>query len=288
MRRFVRNAPLLGLIAAAGAAGVLFTAVILRGSHADEAAVVHVREVVRSQAEGRTDDTFRWSGRVADGGTVEVRGVNGPIHFEPADGPQVEVEAEKRGRRSDPAEVRIEVVEHEHGVTICAVYPTPRGRSENRCDPDREWSVHTKNNDVRVAFRVRVPEGLKIVGRTINGELEAEDLRNDIALYTVNGDIDVSTTGWAEARTVNGSIEAALGAVPPDGLSFETVNGDLHLDLPDDADAEIDARWLNGSIETDLEMALEGRVSRRRIHGRLGEGGPLLRLKTVNGSIHIR
>jgi hypothetical protein len=44
--------------------------------------------------------------------------------------------ATKHGRRSDPAEVEIEVVEHAGGVTICAVYPSP-GSRPNECRQGR-------------------------------------------------------------------------------------------------------------------------------------------------------
>ena len=37
-----------------------------------------------------------------------------------------EVTATKTGRKSNPAEVEIRVVEHAEGVTICAVYPPAR------------------------------------------------------------------------------------------------------------------------------------------------------------------
>ena len=71
------------------------------------------------------------------------------------------------------------------------------------------------------------------------------------------------------------------------GLSFSTVNGSISLDLPDDVNADLDARWVNGRLEADLPFRLIGRVSRHSAKGVLGEGGPELNLKTVNGSIHV-
>src|SRR5262245_29177004 len=76
----------------------------------------------------RADD-FRWQGRVASGATIEIKGVNGGIDADPASGSEVEVTAVKRGRRSNPDEVEIKVVEHAGGVTICAVYPSSGGQA---------------------------------------------------------------------------------------------------------------------------------------------------------------
>ncbi len=218
---------------------------------------------------------------------LEIKGVNGPIVAELASGSEVEVRATKQGRRSDPGEVRVEVVEHEKGVTLCAVYPSSRGR-ENHCGPGDEGRNQVNNNDVSVSFFVRVPAGVVLHSRTVNGDLEIEGLESDVVAASVNGDVSITTTGYAVAETVNGSIDAVMGLIDPDGMSFSTVNGSIELDVPDDLNADLRASWLNGSIETDLPFLLEGRVSKRSAAGQFGAGGPNIELKTVNGSIRIR
>ena len=210
---------------------------------------------------------FVWHGAVGTGQTIEIKGVNGPIIAERAAGGEIEVRAEKRARRSDPSEVRIEVVEHRGGVTLCAVYPSSRGR-ENTCEPGSGGSNNVRNNDVQVTFYVSVPEGVGFVGATVNGDVEVRDLASDVVASSVNGDIEISTTGFAEASTVNGSIDAAMERYDVvAGLSFRTVNGSISLDLPDDIDADLDASWVNGSLEAELPLRLMGRISRRSARG---------------------
>ena len=230
---------------------------------------------------------FVWRGSVGTGQTVEIKGLNGAIVAERAAGEEIEVRAEKRARRSDPSEVRVEVVEHAGGVTLCAVYPSSRG-VENTCEPGSGGHNNVRNNDVRVTFYVSVPEGVGFLGSTVNGDVEVRDLASDVVASSVNGDIEISTTGFAEARTVNGSIDAAMERYDIEaGLSFSTVNGRISLDLPNDVDADVDAKWVNGRLEAALPLELVGRVSRRSVQGVLGEGGPKLRMQTVNGSIHV-
>lgn len=232
---------------------------------------------------------FEWSGNLEAGQTVEIRGVNGDVRATGAPGGTVEVQARKESRRSDPESVRLEVVEHAGGVTICAVYPTPRGERPNRCGPGDDVRMNTRDNDVRVDFEIRVPSDVRFTGRTVNGEVEARGLGADARVSSVNGDVEVATSGFAEARTVNGSIRASAGApVFAEGARFSTVNGSIELDLPDDIDADLDASWVNGGLDTDLPFRVQGRMSRRSAQGILGEGGPTLHLKTVNGSIRIR
>src|SRR5438874_8781644 len=97
-----------------------------------------------SSAAAQTD--FQWRGHLSSGQTIEVKGVNGAVRATPSGSGEVEVTATKTARRSNPADVRIEVVPHAGGVTICAVYPTVPGREPNSCDPAREGRSTTRDN----------------------------------------------------------------------------------------------------------------------------------------------
>src|SRR5689334_5798323 len=102
-----------------------------------------------------TAQDFNWHGRLAAGKRLEVKGVNGDVRAVLASGAEAVVNARKHSRRSDPDEVKIEVVESPDGITICAVYPTPaRARRENTCEPGDHWNSSTENNDVTVDFEV--------------------------------------------------------------------------------------------------------------------------------------
>lgn len=231
---------------------------------------------------------FRWNGRVAAGDAIEIKSVNGSVEASLASGDQIEVVARKSARRSDEASVTIEVIEHAGGVTICALYPTPRNaRRDNECGPGSEGRMSTQNNDVVVDFVVRVPANVRFVGRTVNGDVDATGLRSDVAVHTVNGDVAVSTTGFGEGRTVNGSISIRMGRLAQD-LELETVNGSITLEVTGDLDADLDASTVNGSIDSDFPMTVNGRLTRQRVRATIGDGGPELRLKTVNGGIRIR
>jgi hypothetical protein len=237
----------------------------------------------------QTAPEFRWQGVVTPGRSVEIKGVNGNIEAAAATGQQVEVVAERRARRSNPEDVRIEVVEHADGVTICAVYPTAAGREPNECQPGSGGRMNTQNNDTNVRFTVRVPAGVNFVGRTVNGDVGATDLSGNIVAYTVNGGIEFSTSGYAEGSTVNGSIRGTLGRADwSDPLEFHTVNGGITLTLPDSVSADVRATTVNGGISTDFPLTMTGTFGPRRLSGAIGGGGRELRLETVNGSIALK
>jgi hypothetical protein len=233
------------------------------------------------------EDTFEWQGSVGTGQTVEIKGVNGDVVAGPAPGGQVEVRAVKRGRRDDPADVRIEVVEHDDGVTLCAVYPDDRGKS-NVCKPGGGGRLGANDNDVVVDFTVSVPAGVDLVGRTVNGGVEADSMDGNVDAATVNGNIDVSATGHVAATTVNGSIKASMGRTDWQGESeIRSVNGNITIELPDDASIDVSIKTLNGSIKSDFPIAIKGKFVGRRADGTIGSGGRGLEIESVNGSVKI-
>jgi hypothetical protein len=230
---------------------------------------------------------FHWKGQIAAGKTIEIKGVNGDVSAVAGSG-DVEVTAVKHARRSDPDEVKIEVVPHEGGVTICAVYPSD-GRRDNTCESGDRGHMNTHDNDVEVDFTVRVPAGVRFVGKTVNGRIDAANLSGDVEAHTVNGSINVATAGYAEAETVNGSIVASMGRAGwSDALEFHTVNGGITLNLPADVSTEVRAKTVNGDIVTDFPLMVTGRLGPRSLHGTIGKGGRQLDLSTVNGSIRLR
>ncbi len=248
-------------------------------------ALLSVAAAVSMQAQD-----FNWHGRLAAGKRLEVKGVNGDVRAVLASGSEAVVNARKHSRRSDPDDVKIEVVESEDGITICAVYPTPRrARQENSCEPGDRWHSNTDDNDVSVDFEVQVPAGIEFNGQTVNGEMRADGLKGDVRASSVNGSVRVSTSGLAEASTVNGSVYAEMGRADwTNDLEFSTVNGGITLVIPGKLDTEVRASTVNGDIETDWPLTISGRFNNRRLRGTIGAGGRGLNLSTVNGEIRLK
>ena len=231
---------------------------------------------------------FEWRGGIDQGGALEVHGVNGRIEAVAGTGRQVVVTAEMReGSKGSVDDVTIDVVEHAGGVVICAMYPTRPGKRENRCAPG-DTRLNNYENDTRVDFRIEVPAGVDLVAGTVNGDVEVRGIAGDVNASTVNGDVEVESGGNAEASTVNGSIRASMASDLQDDLRFKTVNGSVTVSLPAGANADVEAATINGSLESDFPLTVQGRFSNRRMRGTIGDGGHVLLLETVNGSVTIR
>jgi hypothetical protein len=222
-------------------------------------------------------DAFEWTGTVAPGKTVEVRGLNGEIRARPSDDGQVHVEATQYARGAAPT-VRIAVDEHDGGITVCAVVGAVAGAAPANACRSGNGRRGVRDDDLRIDFVVRVPQGVRFSGATVNGDIVAEALRSDVRAATVNGRVNIQTTGFVS--------------------NVSTVNGDVMLEVPSDLNAEFRANTVHGKIDADFPLtrttrssfpdgrpALDGPQS---VRGTIGSGGPELRVSTVNGSIELR
>ena len=244
-----------------------------------------------AQAQRETEENaFKWSGTVAEGKWLRVKNLNGPIDVVAATGNQVEITATKQWRRGDPQDVRFDVKQSEGNVTVCALWFDAECDDEGITSRNSRGHRNRNNNDVTVAFTVRVPRGVKLDIATVNGSLEIEGARAEVEAHTVNGSINVATTtGPVNARTVNGSIIARMSTLAGnEDMEFATVNGDIQVEVPEAFDADLEMSTVNGRLESDFPLTIQGRLNPRNIKARIGKGGREIEFGTVNGNVELR
>jgi len=260
---------------------------------------------------------YRWSGRLAAGQQIEVKGIVGDIRAEPSDGDEVVVTGHRSGYRAE--EVRIEMVRRTEGVVICAVYPDDgdydggRGsmhRNRDQDDDEPRDACNPQHSSMhgeapRVDFTVHVPAGVRLKATSVTGDVYARGLHSFVRAASVSGDVRVSSDGPVQAHSVSGDVEASMGSIGTQPLDFGSVSGNVTLRLPAGANADFSARTLSGEIDSDFPLTLgggrrgddddrDGGVVRLRLHigqqasGRLGRGGPEIKVNTVSGDITLR
>lgn len=235
------------------------------------------------------EKSFLWEGPVAAGKQLHVSGIHGPIQAVRGKGRSAIVRATLSSRKGDPESVRIEQYESGNSIYFCAIHPGDRTGSPNPCQSINHTSDEDPEETVWVEWEIEVPDGVALKAITVNGDIEIEGLTGKVKATTVNGSIVVATRDVAEATTVNGTIEARLGASKlTEDLSFKTVNGSVVLELADGLGAEVHAEALNGSFDSDFPLTVSGKIRKNKLRGTINGGGALLSMTTVNGSVAIR
>jgi hypothetical protein len=252
------------------------------------AAILLVSGCALAQDQDQARD-FHWTGKLAPDQIVEIKNLNGKIDARgDSSSDQIEVTAEKIGPSAE--DVRIEVVPHSEGVTICAIYPGgSTGATTGPCEPGQKWHVNSHNAKVKVNFTVHLPSNLRFSADSINGSITAEDMGRFVRAESVNGSVRVSTKQWAELSSVNGSIEGSMGAADWTGtLKISTVNDSIDLKMPAELNADVHFSSVNGHLNSHFPLTVNGSLSGHRLEGRIGNGGRRLILDTVNGSVRLK
>ena len=238
---------------------------------------------------GQVRVTSEWRGQIAPGKQIEIKGMSGDIRAIAASGSDVVVTATKIGQPNDVAAVNIDVVSHAFGVTICAVYPDVAGQPSNACEPGNAGNMSvwdSAGGSVEVEFAVEVPVSVVFVGRTLAGDVVATGLESNAFVSTMFGDVQVSTTRLATAKTVWGSVVGSIGL--PDwerDLEFSTMTGDVVVTIPAATNARVQATIQSGHITSDFPLT---QVLPGDIRGTIGRGGPTLKLATLAGDITLK
>ena len=245
--------------------------------------------VAHAQSEKRTiftESNFHWQGNLKPGQALEVINRNGEIEATPGEGARVE------GIRRDDGgdkELFIEVVEYPDGVTICAVYA--KDKTPGRC---QRGGVHSESSGwhghhAKLNFDVQVPRGVRFNAMTTNGNVRCRDLSSVVDAATTNGNVDVSTSEWASAKTTNGGVRVSMGNAKWTGeLELATTNGSVDVRLPASAEFEVNAATTNGGIHTDFPVTVQGSFSSKELTGKVGAAGRYLKVATTNGGIDLR
>lgn len=237
-------------------------------------------------ASGKATDTWSRTYTVAAGGRFELINVNGRITAESTDGKDVVVEGKRtaKGRSDEAAKEllgKLEIREEVGGSTV---------RVESR--PPRTSGF----GGLEIEWTVKVPKGLTVDLRTINGGVRLDGLSGEIHAKTTNGGVKGQNIipETIEASSVNGGVEIELSAPldSTDSVEITTVNGGVSLGMPSESKATITARAVNGGVRVnDLDIKQDEEPHeferRRRLSGTLNGGGAKVSISTTNGGVRL-
>ena len=140
---------------------------------------------------------------------------------------------------------------------------------------------------------------------TGSGNIHATGLQGGFNVNTGSGDIYIEQAGGQgdvkaqtgsgnlELKNVHGGLRAGTGSgdikitgTPSNPWHLETGSGSVEF-WPGSAGLTLDASTGSGSVHTDHEMLTQGSSDRHHVTGKIGGGGPTVRIETGSGDIRI-
>ena len=228
----------------------------------------------------RAQDTWSRTYKLAPGSRLELININGKIEAEASDADTVEVKAERsvKATTEDAAKDILSRIEMREEVGDARVRIEVRPPQMRRSGHEVKWTI-------------RVPKGIAVDLRTVNGGVALAGLEGDVRARATNGGIKGTriVAKNVDVAVTNGGVEIELANAAESGsIELESVNGGVALTLPGDSKADISARCVNGGIDVhELNVEVTGEKSRRRMEGKLNGGGARIDLETVNGGVRL-
>ena len=140
-----------------------------------------------------------------------------------------------------------------------------------------------------VSYEILVPREIDLDLETRNGSIAIAEVSGTLEFEAQNGSINLdAVAGNVRGRTTNGGVDAELtgDTWQGTGLDLETTNGGVRLRIPENYSARLETATVNGGIDVDFPVMVQGRIG-RDFSTTLGDGGPLVRAETTNGQVRI-
>ena len=217
-------------------------------------------------------------------GRVSLGNINGGVKIKVWDRAAVQVDAIKKAYRRDRlSEAKIEVTSTEENIRIKTEYP-----DENQNFRSGEGRY---NNPAIVEYSLTVPRKATLESiELINGQLDIDGVEGNVKASSINGPVTArGLMGEARLSTVNGPLQATFTQLDETKLiSLASVNGNLTVVIPSNANASVRASTVHGSISNDFGIQVKhGEYVGHNLDAQIGTGGPRVKLTNVNGTISI-
>jgi len=245
--------------------------------------------------------------------SLVLRGSDARIQVKTWDQPRISVRVVTTGWRIRPGAVevqdrvagnRVEIEVREPILQFSIGFELKRIQVEVMAPAGIDLDAQTSDGSIALPAL----EG-SIRARTSDGSITLEGGKGTFMLSTSDGSITArGMDGALEARASDGSLriggrfdrlrlstsdghieaDVAAGSKLATDWSLSTSDGTMVLRLPPDLSADLEAHVSDGHIDVDFPITTQGRFGRHDLRASLNGGGPLLSLRTTDGSIRIQ
>ena len=227
-------------------------------------------------------EEFHQTYNLSPTGRVSLENINGGVQIKVWDRGAVQVDAIKKAYRRDRLnEARIEVNATEENIRIKTQYP----------DRDQNFRSDRYDNPATVEYTLTVPRKAVLESiELVNGPIDIDGVEGNVKASSINGPVVArGLMGETRLSTVNGPLEATFTQLEESKpISLASVNGNLTVIIPSNANASIRAGTVHGGISTDFGLKVKhGEYVGHSLDGQIGTGGPRIKLGNVNGAIRV-
>lgn len=259
---------------------------------------------------GKEEKTFAVTGKPelslkTFDGSIEVTTWDKPtvgLTIERRAGSQPEAEALKVTTSQDGNRIVVEALQPERSVQV-GIHVGRSVRFVVSVPKNTDLVARTGDGSIAVTgvhgkLELRSGDG-SVTGTGLEGEVAAHTGDGSVALEGVKGRVDVDTGDGSvriagaptalKAHTGDGSVALTLesGTAINENWEITTGDGGVSVQLPGTVNAELDASTGDGTIDAgDFGLRTDS-DSKHELRGRLGTGGPTLRVRTGDGGITI-
>ncbi len=265
-------------------------------------------------AAAQTDDRWSKSYTVTGKPDLRIETNDGHVRVDTWDRNEVSARVLVRGWSIGVGGGQVRVTERQDGNSISLDVRAPRS----------VWSINFQSRSIEI--EISVPRQSNLDARSGDGHIQVTDLAGDVNLRSGDGHITLTSIrglmrlytgdgrieggrldGPLDAQTGDGSIrvsgrvdsldlrtgdghiqaEVEPGSQMSSVWSLRTSDGSIRLRMPESIRADLEAHTGDGRINLDIPVEVMGRLSPTDIRGRMNGGGPLLRLRSGDGSITI-
>jgi DUF4097 and DUF4098 domain-containing protein YvlB len=217
-------------------------------------------------------------------GRISLENINGGVQVKVWDRAAVQVDAVKKAYRKERvAEAKIVVNSTEENLRIKTDYP--------------DWNQTFRNDDRRydnpatVEYVLTIPKRASLESiELVNGSLDIDSVEGSVKASSINGRVKArGLLGEARLSTINGSLEASFNQLNESAtVDLGSVNGDVTIIIPSNANASIRAGTVHGGISNDFGLPVtHGEYVGHNLEGQIGSGATKIKLGNVNGRIRI-
>jgi DUF4097 and DUF4098 domain-containing protein YvlB len=248
---------------------------------------------------------------VSPGGSLIVDSDSASVHVSGGDTNQVTVHMIARGSEKDLANMRLEAVQKDGGVTVTMRGQEKRGwfnwsswnsdgRIEVTVPRQFEISVRTGGGNVELTDTTGSAKlqtsGGDITARKVTGNVNARTSGGEILVDKVRGDVDADTSGGdvrllnidgkIRGNTSGGSVRCSLVGMNR-GISATSSGGDIEVIVPRATAGNLNATTSGGDVTLEIPISTT-ELKDGRAKGSLNGGGPPIEAHTSGGGVSLR